>query len=381
MSNPGIFLIQPNGELVEMNEQAYDSEKLLQELLAKYPSLLSGNQIDPEAPRKWLLIEREVGVPSVEGGSGRWSADHLFLDQDAIPTIVEVKRSANTQIRREIVGQMMDYAANAVVYWPVERIRERFTKTHGVVADEKLEEFLDGRVEAEEFWQLANENLKKKKVRLLFVADEIPTELQRIVEFLNEQMDPTEVLAVEIKQFVGGAQTGLVPRVIGRTADAQEKKSPTTPGPPATVDEIIQTISDRSSKEGEIAQRIVDWSKENFVPKCNRASFLLELMGKKTLHPLSIDKDGRIWTYNRNIRSTKPFDIAENWLDFRTRLEAIPGVNFPENPTYSSAKLSSLENEDSLQGFLAVMGWLIEQVKMAAEQKSESRAPSEAAHL
>jgi hypothetical protein len=32
--NPGIFLIQADGELVEMNEEAYDSEDLLQTLLA-----------------------------------------------------------------------------------------------------------------------------------------------------------------------------------------------------------------------------------------------------------------------------------------------------------------------------------------------------------
>jgi hypothetical protein len=141
--NPGIFLIQENGDLVEMIETPPYSEALLQTWLEKYPSLLAGHQIDPSAPRRWLLVERECGVPSEEGGGGRWSADHLFLDQDAIPTIVEVKRSANTQIRREVVGQMMDYAANAVVYWPVERIRERFAKTHGLVADEKLNEFLD----------------------------------------------------------------------------------------------------------------------------------------------------------------------------------------------------------------------------------------------
>jgi hypothetical protein len=38
------------------------------------------------------------------------------LDQDAIPAIVEVKRSTDTRIRREVVGQMLDYAANSVVY-------------------------------------------------------------------------------------------------------------------------------------------------------------------------------------------------------------------------------------------------------------------------
>ena len=39
---------------------------------------------------------------------------------------------------------------------------------------------------------------------MIFVADLIPPELQRVVEFLNSQMDPAEVLAVEIRQFTGG---------------------------------------------------------------------------------------------------------------------------------------------------------------------------------
>ena len=43
------------------------------------------------------------GIPGNEDGAGRWSVDHLFLDQDAIPTLVEVKRSTDTRIRREVV--------------------------------------------------------------------------------------------------------------------------------------------------------------------------------------------------------------------------------------------------------------------------------------
>ena len=69
--NPGIFLIQNNEELVEMNEQAYDSEKLLQSWLAKYPALLVGNQIDAKEPRRFLLIQQECGVPSEQGLADR----------------------------------------------------------------------------------------------------------------------------------------------------------------------------------------------------------------------------------------------------------------------------------------------------------------------
>ncbi len=221
----GIYLIRDGKQLIEMSEQNYESEDLLQGLIAQYPNLLAGDQMNSIQPRRWLLISRERGLPSEEGGGYRWAVDHLFLDQDAIPTIVEVKRSSDTRIRREVVGQMLDYAANAVVYWPVEAIRAEFEARHNnpqrVIAD-----FLgDSDLDELGFWQQTKTNLQAGKVRLVFVADEIPTELRRVVEFLNQQMDPTEVLAVEVKQYVGdGDVKALVPRVIGQTAEAERRK-------------------------------------------------------------------------------------------------------------------------------------------------------------
>jgi len=229
MKSGEIFLIKDDGELVGMTEQKYDSEDLLQGLLEKYPNLLAGDQMDSESPRRWLLISREVGVPDEEEGGGRWSLDHLFLDQDGIPTLVEVKRSNDTRIRREVVGQMLDYAANAVMYWPIEAIQAKFSARcdfEGIDAGEVLSEFLNGAGKEDEFWQKVKTNLQAGKIRLLFVADEIPSELRRIVEFLNTQMDPAEVLAVEIRQYASGALKTLVPRVIGQTEGAKQK----TPG-------------------------------------------------------------------------------------------------------------------------------------------------------
>ncbi|HMB46367.1 MAG TPA: hypothetical protein VKL21_11165 [Candidatus Methanoperedens sp.] len=40
--NGVIYLNQNNEQLVEMTEQKYDSEELLQTLIAKYPNLLAG---------------------------------------------------------------------------------------------------------------------------------------------------------------------------------------------------------------------------------------------------------------------------------------------------------------------------------------------------
>jgi hypothetical protein len=86
----GIFLL--SGEkLVEMREQAYDSEDLLQELLAKYPDLLAGDQL-AGSPRRWLLVKREAGVPDREAGGSRWSLDHLFIDQEALAEAMRAAR-------------------------------------------------------------------------------------------------------------------------------------------------------------------------------------------------------------------------------------------------------------------------------------------------
>src|SRR6266446_164614 len=257
MSNPGIFLIQPNDDLVEMSEINYEPEEVLQKLLADYPSLLAGNQINPKAPRKWLFIERESGIPSEKGGSDRFSADHLFLDQDAIPTIVEVKRSSDTRIRREVVGQMLDYAANAVEYWPPGRIRERFAvtcKDRGQDPAQKVLEFLGEDFDSEEFWKRADTNLLEGNMRLIFVADSIPPELQRIVEFLRRQMQRPEVLAFEIKQFVGQGLKVLVPRVVGQILPPV----PPPPPPVRTPEQIIEAIREISNEEAEMAQQMLE---------------------------------------------------------------------------------------------------------------------------
>src|SRR5258708_23516722 len=66
-----IFLLSGE-ELVEMREQAYNSDELLQTLLTNYPDLLAGDQL-AGSPRRWLLVRREAGVPDREAGGDRWS--------------------------------------------------------------------------------------------------------------------------------------------------------------------------------------------------------------------------------------------------------------------------------------------------------------------
>lgn len=227
-----IYHSDNNLNWLPMEEAPYESEKLLQELLAEHPDLLAGEQINSDQPRRWVLVTREMSVSGEQDGSAQWSVDHLFLDQDAIPTLVEVKKSTNSDIRRKVIGQMLDYAANAVVRWPVEEIQAKFLgrcQKENIDADDKLAE-LFGEDEGKNlaaFWQKVKTNLQAGRVRMVFVADDIPPELRTIVEFLNAQMDPAEVLAIEIKQFAGEGGRTLVPRVLGQTEAARQKRGGT----------------------------------------------------------------------------------------------------------------------------------------------------------
>jgi len=366
-----IYLIKDSGDLVEMKEEAYDSEDVLQGLLARYPNLLAGEQIDAAAPRRWLLISQEMGIPSEDEAGARWSVDHLFLDQDAIPTIVEVKRSSDTRIRREVVGQMLDYAANAVVYWPIENIIAAFEarcKLENIDSGNVLIEYLGTEIEPDQFWERAKTNLQAGKIRLVFVADEIPTELRRVVEFLNDQMKLTEVLAIEVRQYKGGELRTLVPRLVGTT---KTDKTGVTRGEKWNESSFFSAFESRHGKvEAEIAKSILTWASE----KADRITWGSgRIDGSYTV---SINYQGKyyslfsVWT-NRYIQISfgqlaeiPPFGDEQKRLDLLRRLNEIKGASLPRDgiTRYPSFDISTLKSKEYFEHFINTFEWVINEM-------------------
>ena len=181
-----------------LTDRPYDSEAILQEALALYPEVIAGPTTAGRRDARLLLVRREMGVPSQESGSNTFSLDHLFIDSDCVPVLVEVKRSSDTRIRREVVGQMLDYAANGVRYWPLEILQQSLEQEAGRLGktSEQLLTEHQPDLDAEQFWANVHANLTAGRIRMLFVADALPLELCRVIEFLNEQMSPAEVLGV-----------------------------------------------------------------------------------------------------------------------------------------------------------------------------------------
>ena len=256
-----IYIRSDEGGIEPLEEEAFPTEDELQALIAEHPELLDGEQIRPGDPRRWILITREKGISETSDAGARWSIDHLLVDQDAVPTLVEVKRGRNPEIRRAIVGQMLEYAAHAAHTWTVEELRRTFEESvnaKGLDPDEELAQLLlsDGKPDVDEFWQDVATNLTARRLRLLFVADEIPDPLERVVEFLNAQMPGVEVLAVEIKQFRGNQAQTLVPRVLGRTAASTPQGRPRT----LTRESFLGQFTSTESRNA--AARLLDIAKK-----------------------------------------------------------------------------------------------------------------------
>lgn len=369
-----IFVLQGNRQLVPLNEEPYEAERLLQELLAQYPDLLAGEQISPDAPRRWLLVKREAAIPSVEDGGGRWSVDHLFLDQDGTPTLVEVKRAADTRIRREVIGQLLEYAAHASRYWSAETVQDLLAQraAEGETVDDLLFGAF-GPVNVSAYWEKVAQNLEARHLRLLLVADSIPTELATIVEFLNRSMPDIEVLAVEVRQFVGkeeGQETELktlVPRVIGQTT-----QKPIRP-PGRNWDEathLTELALRRPAPEVDVARRLIEWSREEGL------SFSWGRGAKDGSFMPVLDAGGAsywcfaLWTYARveivfQYMSSQPlFAELPARYAFFDRLTKVAAFTSPRNDATlglrPSIPLSSLTDKAELDKLLTAFHWFFE---------------------
>ena len=334
--------------------------------------------MDSVRPRRWILIQREAELSSEEDGASRWSVDHLFLDQDGIPTLVEVKRSSDTRIRREVVGQMLDYAANAVLYWPVEEIRAKFAarcELEGKDAAQELDEHLAGEMEAEQFWSQVKTNFQAGKIRMLFVADEIPSELRRIVEFLNQQMQFAEVLAVEIRQFAGEGLRTLVPRLFGQTAEAERAKSRgTTPGREWNETSYFSELEVQTgSGTCGVARQLLEWARnQGCRVSFGRGSFKGQLMavlnhGELAHRLFLMGTNGKIRVLFQYLRRKEPFTLESKRVELLKRLNQIPGIAIPADSIDGMPliPLHVLSNEQGWSQFAKVMDWVVEEIKHA----------------
>lgn len=258
----------------------------------------------------------------------------------------------------------------------MEAIRARFEQECGKRGQDPvvlLQAFLGPEAHTEAFWQQVKVNLQAGRIRMVFVADLIPPELRRIVEFLNGQMDPAEVLAVEIKQFAGQGLKTLVPRVIGQTTEAERKKggSGTAEKQWDEVSFFEELLKQEGDKDVATARSILDWAKKSVTrvwwgKGSVYGSFFPMLYYKGENHfTVSVWTYGTIEIQFQWMLPRKPFDDESKRQELRERLNRIPGIAIPADAIKRrpSIPLAVLTDDAALMAFLTVLDWYVAEVK------------------
>ena len=163
-------------------------EKALQNIIQQTPDLLLREK-DMSEDNHLHLVESELPMQGAYLGDTTLRLDHFMVDNNAIPVLVEVKKVSNPQSRREVVGQMLDYAARLSNFDSME-LKDLYGKNnHG--EDSPVED-------SYEFWKKVSANIRSGHFRLVFAADEIPTTLRCLIELLDRSMPEIDVYGVEI---------------------------------------------------------------------------------------------------------------------------------------------------------------------------------------
>ena len=208
------YLLDKSG-LHSVSEVEFDREEDLEQLICDHPQLLSLNQSNSEI----MLVSRQLKLSDGEY-KDRFTADILFVNTDGLPILVEVKRHSDTRIRREVVGQMLDYVVCLSEKVNYSDLQSQF-KEHYTEDDPIYRDYADN----EDFWKRVSENIANGVMSLVFAADKICQSLSSIIQYLNPAFSKITVYGVEIKPYKSASDDVLVIErsIIYRSKETERK--------------------------------------------------------------------------------------------------------------------------------------------------------------
>jgi hypothetical protein len=197
------------------------NEEWIQKLIHQNPLILPINEIEPSFS-PLISIGREIAT-SVG------YLDNLFVSPDGYLTIVETKLWRNPEARREVVGQIIDYAKELSrwTFTDLDKAVVAYSKLYNnnscglleIVG--KLTEFDDQ--DRQIFIDNISKNLKRGRFLLLIVGDGIRESVEDMIEYLSQSPQLHFTLAlIELQVFrLGDDNSSLIviPQLVTRTKE------------------------------------------------------------------------------------------------------------------------------------------------------------------
>ena len=194
---------------------SFPNEAELQSMLHRSTELIPV-RAGEDAPR---IFVRECGLP----GSG--NTDLLGVDSDGNIYVVECKLASNPEIRRKVLGQVMEYAA---FLWnmPYEDFDQFFVRRENETLLALMGKKSGADWAAEEFRGQVAKNLKSGTFHLIIAVDRMNNELSQVIRYLAACTPSIRLEAMEINVYKSGETEVLVPEIHGREVARESSLSP-----------------------------------------------------------------------------------------------------------------------------------------------------------
>ncbi|WP_417482800.1 hypothetical protein [Maricaulis sp.] len=192
--------------------RGYD-EEFIKKLVLDHPDILPIREIDPTCLNPIPVCE-ELGTPA-------GPVDALLITREGVPVLIECKLWSNPQARREVVGQVLDYAKEIRTwsYEDLQRAAGRALKQTGFDLFQLVSTRSNGLGEAD-FIDSVTANLRAGRCLLLIVGDGIREGVEAIGEYLSGTGSLEYTLGLvelPIYDLPEGLGRIVTPRVIAKT--------------------------------------------------------------------------------------------------------------------------------------------------------------------
>lgn len=194
-------------------EDNYD-EKWIQDLIYEHPNLLPVEELEPAA-LPLIPVCRELATPS-------GYIDNIFINDTGVLTIVECKLWRNPDARRNVIGQILDYAKelSKLRYEGLNMALRRSTGSSGNVLFKIVSKFMENDIDECVFVDMVSRNLKNGHFLLLVVGDGIREDIENITDYLQKYANlrfSFGLIELSIHSIPGQIGFLVQPRILART--------------------------------------------------------------------------------------------------------------------------------------------------------------------
>ena len=216
-----------------MDETDFDLEENIQELILD-DQIMKKINLDFTEDKTLVTLSREF-----ESGNGK--IDVLAVDADGHIYIIEAKLHRNSEGRRHIFAQIIDYAGGMWAKFSGDSGFVEFenqllehnskSKDNLILSGKSLSEIiLDSTLglgadiaNSDNIIRLMKENFISGEFKFVLVFDELDEQLKNTINYINEKSSMT-IYAVTYEYYIDNNLEILIPTVYGRAAEQRSKK-------------------------------------------------------------------------------------------------------------------------------------------------------------